>query len=252
MPVSVTGSAVEDPLLPISQPDLHQQLQGRLGWRDWRPTFFAAVLAAGAVVILIVAFDSVSAFERAVALQSLTSSVYWIAAGSIGACGTIAALMLTTVSLMEHLDTRRMGPRFLFHMRLTVLAALATIAFAVGALLLTTFPLAGGADVRPPRWQVNVVFYGLQVLTALMVGGFAVVLTSLYATIADVFRNLPRPWVEEILAEDEEEDHAEELVEELEEDAERAEVAAERAEQAAERAAARARATEKRTGTVVR
>jgi amino acid transporter len=227
LPARIAGSPNEDTLLPISRSDLHDELRGRLTWRDRQPTFFAALLTALAVVILIIAFDSVSSFERVVALRSLTSSILWIAAALIGACGTIAALMLTTVSLMEHLDTRRMGPRFLYHLRLTVLGALATIALAVGALLLTTFPAAGGADVKPPTWQVNTVFFGLQGLTTLMVGGFAVVLSSLYATIAEVFRNLPRPWVEEILA-DEDADE-----EECAEEAERAEDAADRAEQAA-------------------
>ena len=33
-----------------------------------------------------------------------------------------------------------------------------------------------------------------------MVGGFAVVLVSLYQTIADVFHHLPHQWVEDILA----------------------------------------------------
>ena len=191
-------------MLPISGPEAGEPIRERLTWSDWRPTQVAALLSAAAVAILIIAFDSVSAFERPAALESLTGTIYWIAAALIGACGTIAALMLTTVSLMEQLDTRRLGPRFLFHLRLTVLGALATIALAVGALLLTTFPLAGGADVRPPRWQIDAVFFGLQTLTALMVGAFAVVLSSLYATIADVFRNLPQTWVEEIMAKDDE------------------------------------------------
>ena len=205
-------------MLPLSRPKANEAIRQRLTWRDWQPTFAAAILSATAVGILIIAFDSVSAFERPAALESLTGSLYWIAAALIGSCGTIAALMLTTVSLMEHLDTRRMGPRFLFHLRLTVLGAIGTIMLAVGALLLTTFPLAGGADVQPPPWQIDVVFFSLQILTALMVGGFAVVLSSLYATIADIFRNLPQTWVEEILAEDE----VAELEEAAEEAAERA------------------------------
>lgn len=223
-------------VLPISRTKTDEQFNGRLRWQDWRPTFVAAVLSAVAVAVLIVAFDSVSAFERPVALQSLTNSIFWIAAGLIGSCGTIAALMLTTVSLMEHLETRRMGPRFLFHLRLTVLGAIATIGLAVAALLLTTFPLASGVDVRPPKWQINGVFFGLQALTALMVGGFAVVLSSLYATIADIFRNLPQTWVEEILAEEEEiEEVAEEAAGRVEEAAGRVEHAADRVEDVADR-----------------
>jgi hypothetical protein len=190
-------------LLPVGQPDTDRALLEQLTWRDWRPTLVAAVLSAGAVVILLVAFESVSAFERPVALASLSGSVLWIAAALIGSCSTIAALMLTTVSLLERLETRRMQPRVLFHLRLTVLGAVAAISLAMGALLLTTFPVAGGVDVKPPSWQIDAVFFGLLALTALMVGAFAVVLTSLYATVADVLRSLPATWVEEILEEDE-------------------------------------------------
>jgi hypothetical protein len=44
-------------------------------------------------------------------------------------------------------------------------------------------------------------FYGLQVMTVLMVGAFAVVLTSLAATVAEVLRSLPQDVVAEILDE---------------------------------------------------
>jgi MFS family permease len=188
-------------VLPIGQPGAERAASTHLTWDDWRPTLVAAGLSAAAVAILIVAFDSVSAFERPVALASLASSILWIAAALIGSCATIAALMLTTVSLLEHLETKRMRPRVLFHLRLTVLGSVATIALAVGALLLTTFPVAGGVDVQPPRWQIDAVFFGLLALTALMIGAFAVVLSSLYSTIADVFRNLPEEWIEEIFEE---------------------------------------------------
>ena len=200
-------------LLPIGRPETDQALREGLTWRDRRPTLVAAVLSTGAVAVLIVAFASVSPFERPVALANLTSSVLWIAAALIGACGTIAALMLTTVSLLERLETRRMPPRVLFHLRLTVLGAVSAIALAVGALLLTTFPVAGGVDVEPPGWQIDAVFFGLLTLTALMVGAFAVVLTLLYATVGDVLRSLPQTWVDEIL----------EVGEEIREDVEDAE-----------------------------
>src|SRR5215213_6086887 len=190
--------------MPIGQPEADRTLREHLTWRDWRPTLVAAVLSAGVVVILLVAFESVSAFERPVALASLSNSVLWIATALIGSCSTIAALMLTTISLLERLETRRMQPRVLFHLRLTVLGAVAAIALAMGALLLTTFPIAGGVDVHPPDWQMNVVFFGLLGLTSLMVGAFAIVLTSLYATVADVLRTLPQDWVEEILEDGEE------------------------------------------------
>jgi MFS family permease len=164
-------------VLPISRPRADREIRDQVSWRDWRPTFVAGGLVVGAVAVLVAAFESVSTFERPIVLESLTGSVYWIAAALIGSCGTIAALMLTTVSLMEQLDTRRLGPRFLIHMRLTVVAALGTIGCAVGALLLTIFPSATGVDVEPPAWQINAVFFGLLALVALMVGGFAVVLS---------------------------------------------------------------------------
>jgi hypothetical protein len=188
--------------LPVGGLRTERAIEAGLTWADRRPTLVAAGLAAAAAALLLVAFGSVSAVERPVAAASLAGSVLWIAAALIGACGTIAALTLTTVSLLERLETRRLQPRVLYHLRLTVLGAVATVALAMGALLLTTFPLAGGVDVRPPRWQVDAVYFGLLALTALMAGAFAVVLTSLYATIADVFRTLPTAWVEEILAEE--------------------------------------------------
>src|SRR5215203_331107 len=94
-----------------------------------------------------------------------------------------------------------MPPRVLFHLRLTVLGAVSAIALAMGALLVTTFPVAGGVDVEPPSWQIDAVFFGLLALTALMIGAFAVVLTSLYATVADVLQTLPEDWIAEILDE---------------------------------------------------
>ena len=183
-------------MLPISRPDVNRRIHGRLTWRDRRPTLVAAGLTTAAVLILIIAFGTVSPAERPDALASLTSSSYWPAAAANGACGTIAALMLTTLGLMKHLETRRM--------RLTVLGAQATTALAVGALLSTTSPLATGADVRPRRWQIDAVSSALLGLTTPMVGGFAVVLTSLRAVGADVFGNLPRSWVANLLADDEE------------------------------------------------
>src|SRR5215207_4293843 len=144
-------TAENDPmsLLPVGQTDVDRTVFARLTWRDWRPTLVAAGLSAGAVAILIIAFDSVSAYERPVALASLTTSILWIA----------AALMLTAVSLLDLLESRRLPPRVLVHLRLTLLGALSTIGLAVGALLVTTFPVDGGVDVKPPAWQVAAVFF---------------------------------------------------------------------------------------------
>jgi hypothetical protein len=170
-----------------------------LAWHDWRPVGIAAVLALLLGGGLLAVFGRVSPYDRPEVLDSLTNAVFWLAASMIGACGTIAALMLTTVGLLEHLETERLTPRFLFHLRLIVTSALATIALAVLALLLTVFPTSGAGDVSPNAGLLAVVYWSLLVVTALMIGGFATVLGGLYTTIGEIFRTLPSDWVEEIL-----------------------------------------------------
>ena len=110
--------------------------------------------------------------------------------------------MLTTLGLLGHLDTRRLTGRFLFHLRLVVVAALVTIALAVLALLLTVFPTSGAEGIAPASWQIDQIYWALLAATTLMVGGFATVPCALYATTGEVFGTLPRQWVEEILAEE--------------------------------------------------
>jgi hypothetical protein len=188
---------------PAREPDPQEPpIAAGLSWRDWWPVGIAAILAlllAGGLVIL---FGSISPLQRDRALVGLADSVVWLAASVIGACGTIAALMLTTVGLMEHLETQRLTPRFLFHLRLVVTAAIATIGLAVVTLLITVFPTSNGGDLSPSLRQVNIVYWSLLVATALMIGGFATVLGALYTTVQDIFRTLPKTWVEEILADD--------------------------------------------------
>ena len=184
------------------------EIDDRIGWRDRK-----AVLAAGLVVLALAAgilglFGAVSEASRSTVLEGLNESVFWLAGAAIGACATIAALMLTTLTLMPHLETRQLTPRFLYHLRLTVVGALATIALAVLDLLLTVFPAAGTERFTPSQAEVNTLYFATLTVTALTVGGFAVVLAALYQTIAEVFSHLPRAWVEDILAEDEGEDAA--------------------------------------------
>jgi hypothetical protein len=169
---------------------------------DWRPVVGAAVVALLLAGGLLATFGRVSPYAKPVALDHLTESVFWLAAALIGACGTIAALMLTTVGLLEHLETRRLTTRFLFHLRLVVGAALTTIALAVLALLLTVFPTSGAEGGAAVSWQIEAVYWALLAITALMVGGFTTVLGALYAIIGEVFATLPRQWVDEILADD--------------------------------------------------
>jgi hypothetical protein len=195
-------------VLTIDEPGINRELSARLTARDWLPLVGSAVLSLVIVVVLVVIFDGVSPYARPTVLEGLATSLFWLAAGVIGASSTIAALMLTTISLMQHLETRRMGPRFLFNLRVTVVAAMGSIACAVISLLLTIFPSTGSKGFSPSARQVDIVYYGMLVVTAVMVGSFAVVLTALYATVADVFHNLPRSWVEDILAEDEEREEA--------------------------------------------
>jgi hypothetical protein len=173
-----------------------------LSWRDWRPVFVAGVLALVLGGGLIAVFDGISPYERTVGLEGLTSTVLWLAASLIGSCSTIAALMLTTVGLLEHLETDRLTPRFLFHLRLVVTAAIFTIGFAVLTLLLTVFPTSTTASVAPSEFQVNLVYWTLLVATALSIAGFTTVLGALYTTVHEVFRTLPPTWIEEILTEE--------------------------------------------------
>jgi hypothetical protein len=120
----------------------------------------------------------------------------------IGSASTIAALMLTTVGLMEHLDTRRLTPRFLFHLRLVVSAAIATIGLAIATLLITVFPTPSTAATAIGTREINLVYWLLVAATSIMIGGFALVLGALAVTVRSIFRTLPTEWVDEILMED--------------------------------------------------
>ncbi len=170
-----------------------------LSWRDWRPVLVAGILALLIGGGLIAVFDGITPYERSVALEGLTSTVLWLAASLIGSCSTIAALMLTTVGLLEHLETDRLTRRFLFHLRLVVTAAIITIGFAVLMLVLTVFPTSTSATIAPSDRQVNLVYWTLLVATAISIAGFSTVLTALFTTVNEVFRTLPQTWVNEIL-----------------------------------------------------
>src|SRR5690349_4323189 len=188
--------------LRIGEAKTHQAVEERLRPADWRPTLVAALLATAAAALLIASFSGVGSAERRVVVASMIDGVHWLASAAIAAGSTIAALSLTTLGLLDLFERRGFGPRFLLHMRLTVLGAFATIAFAVAALVLSLFPTATGGDHHPDPWEVDVIYYAMLSLIALIVGGFAVVLTSLYSTIAEVFRNLPAHWVRDILSDE--------------------------------------------------
>jgi hypothetical protein len=177
-----------------------------LTWRDWRPIAGAAGLALVVCGGLLVVFNGVATYDRPTVLQGLVNSVFWLASSMIGACGTIAALVLTTVGLLERLETRRLSPRFLFHLRLIVRAALVTIALAVITLLLTVFPTSGTAEVTTASWQADTVYWAILVATSLMISGFTTVLGSLFVTINEILGTLPQEWVDDILATEEQRD----------------------------------------------
>jgi hypothetical protein len=182
--------------------DRADEVAARIGWRDRRPVIATGLGGLGLAAGILTLFGEVSAASRATVLEGLNDSLFWLAGAMIGACTTIAALMLTTLTLVPHLETRRLSPRFLVNMRQTVLGALGTIALAVLCLLLTVFPAAGTEQFTPSQTEVNVLYVTTLALTTLMVGGFAVVLASLYQTIADVFQHLPEDWIDDILADD--------------------------------------------------
>jgi hypothetical protein len=179
-----------------------------LTWRDWQPVGIAALLALLVCSGLILVFSGVSSYDRPTVLQGLMNTVFWLAATIIGACGTIGALMLTTVGLLEHLETQRLTPRFLFHLRLIIRAALVTIALAVLALLLTIFPASGPETVTPAAWEINAVYWAILIVTSLMLGGFTTVLGALFVTINEILATLPQQWVDDILTEEDTDDQA--------------------------------------------
>ncbi|HEU0116785.1 MAG TPA: hypothetical protein VFQ80_18980 [Thermomicrobiales bacterium] len=188
--------------LRIGEAETNQAVGERLRPVDWWPTALAAFLSAAAAALLIASFSHVSVLERGLVVASMIDGVRWLASAAIGACATIAALTLTTLGLLDVFERRGFGPRFLLHMRLTVVGAFAVIAVAVAALLVSLFPTATGGEPHPDPREVEIVYDALLMLIALIVGGLAVVLTSLYATIAEVFRNLPHGWVRDILSDD--------------------------------------------------
>ncbi len=194
-------SPVGDVTSRAATPTGHPLLDGAASWRDWYPVAVAAALTLVLVSGLLLVFGQVSDHDRPAVFNSLVTTVYWLGASLIGACSTIVVLMLTTLGLLEHLETDRLTARFLFHLRLIVIAAMTTIAFAVLALILTVFPSSEAADVRPDSGLLTAIYWILLVVTALMTGGFATVLGGLYVTIGDIFRTLPETWVADIMAE---------------------------------------------------
>jgi hypothetical protein len=193
--------------------DPEHEIADRIGWRDRWGVFSAGLVVLALAAGILTLFTEVAAASRATALEGLNDSLFWLAGAMLGACATIAALMLTTLTLMPHLETRQLTPRFLYNLRLSVIGALGTIGLAVLCLLLTVFPAAGTEQFTPSQAEVDALYFATLALTALMTGGFAVVLASLYQTVADVFGHLPRTWVEDILAEEEIGEAAEEAEE---------------------------------------
>jgi hypothetical protein len=178
------------------------EIASQIGWRDRWTVFAAGLVVLALATGILTFFGEVSAASRATVLEGLNDSVFWLAGAMIGACATITALLLTTLSLMPHLETHRLSPRFLYNLQLTVRAALGTIALAVLCLLLTVFPAAGTEQFAPSQTQVDALYFTTLGLTALMIGSFAVVLTALHQTISDILRFLPEDWIEDILATD--------------------------------------------------
>ena len=189
-------------MTPDTADNQAKELAERIGWLDRGPVIGAGLCGLAVAAGILMLFGEVSAASRATVLEGLNDSLFWLAGAMIGACATIAALMLTALTLMPHLETRRLTPRFLYNHRLTVIGALITIGLAVICLLLTVFPAAGTEQFAPTQTEIDVLYVTTLSLTAMMTGTFAAVLAALYKTIADVFHNLPREWVDDILAEE--------------------------------------------------
>ena len=192
-------------MLQIGAPGHNREVAQRIGLRDWFRTLTAGVIIAVLGLILLVGSSTSSSIDESVAVANLADGVHWLGSVVVGACATIAALTLTTLSLLERVERQGLSARFLFHMRATVIGAFAAIGFGLAALVVSLLPAA--REIRVPLVSAPVPL-ALEVLSALMAGAFATTLVSLYTTIGDIFRNLPRELVEEILREDAEEEAA--------------------------------------------
>jgi hypothetical protein len=111
--------------------DSQDEIARRIGWADRRAALIAGLVVLTLAAAILTLFGEVSAASRPIVLEGLNDSLFWLAGAMIGACATIAALMLTTLTLMPHLETRQLTPGFLYNLRLTVIGALSTIALAV-------------------------------------------------------------------------------------------------------------------------
>ena len=186
-------------MLPIGGKRFNDEIARRIGWRDWFLTLIAGATVAGLGLALLVGSTSSPAIDEVEAAANLADGVRWLGSVSVGACATIAALSLTTLSVLDRVERRGLSARFLFHIRATVIGSFAAIAFGIGGLVVSLLPAT--REVRVPLVLAPVPL-ALEILAALMAGAFASTLVSLFTTIGDIFRNLPREIVEEILADD--------------------------------------------------
>jgi hypothetical protein len=186
-------------VLPIGGKRFNDEVARRIGWRDWFLTIFAGAVVAGLGLALLVGSTSSPDIDEVEAAANLADGVHWLASVTVGACATIAALSLTTLSVLDRVERQGLSARFLFHIRATVIGAFAAIAFGLGGLVVSLLPAT--REVRVPLVLAPVPL-ALEVLAALMAGAFASTLVSLFTTIGDIFRNLPREIVEEILTDD--------------------------------------------------
>ena len=105
-------------MTPASANNQVQEVAERIGWLDRGPVIGAGLGGLAVAAGILMLFGEVSEASRATVLEGLNDSLFWLAGAMIGACTTIAALMLTALTLMPHLETRRLTPRFLYNLRL--------------------------------------------------------------------------------------------------------------------------------------
>jgi hypothetical protein len=126
-------------------------------------------------------------------LQALNDAGGWLTVSLIEASAGILALLLAAVALGERIERGVEGPHFVSLIRLTARGGFATIAPAVcfDVLKVTTTSVAGDG------WVITALVVAQVALLAATIGGFAFMLSCLWATLRVTFVGVPESVPEE-------------------------------------------------------
>jgi hypothetical protein len=162
-----------------------------------RPWFGAAVGLAALVGML--AFGILGRnFGTLEHLKALNDAGSWLTVSLIEASAGILALLLAAVALGERIERGVEGPHFISLVRLTARGGFATIAPGVffDVLKVTT------TSVAEEGWVITALVVVQVALLAATIGGFAFMLSCLWATLRVTFVGLPESTPEEDKAEE--------------------------------------------------